>query len=184
MIGKDFVVCDVAGQWWAVPLDAVCRIVRAVALARVPEASPDLLGLMNLHGTLVPVYDLRHAFGLPPKSLAPDDRFVILDDGSGPVGLRADAVCRIGPVELEANDPCRRLFAGQRNFFCAVGKCEGQTVLMLDVKGFHREGHRRGETVKESSVRVIEMTHEGAVPRPRTGESGPGDEALVYALPS
>jgi|GEM_PF-1774923 len=184
MIEKNFVVCDVEGQWWAVPLEAVGRIVRAVSLARVPEASPDLLGLMNLHGTLVPVYDLRHTLGLPPKSLAPDDRFVILDEGSGPVGLRADAVHRIGPVTLEANNPCRRLFAGQQSFFCAVGKCDGQTVLMLDVTSFHRYGPHRVKTVKDPSGRVMDMTLESPEPRPRTADSRPGDGALMDALSS
>jgi hypothetical protein len=67
-----------------------------------------------------------------------------------------------------------------------VGKCDGQTVLMLDVKSFHRQGPYRVETVKDPSWKVTDMTHGSRVPRPRTrsADSRPGDGALMDALSS
>jgi len=42
---------------YAVPLTAVTEILRARRLTEIPRARPPLLGILNLRGTITPVYD-------------------------------------------------------------------------------------------------------------------------------
>jgi twitching motility protein PilI len=56
----------------------------------LPGSSPWLLGLVNLRSNLVPVFDLRQLFGLPPREDAATQRVLVLDQGDKAAGLLID----------------------------------------------------------------------------------------------
>src|ERR1043166_579372 len=60
------VVFLLAEQHYALPLAMVERVLPVVAVSPLPQAPPMTLGMINLHGTVMPVLDLRHRFGFPP----------------------------------------------------------------------------------------------------------------------
>jgi purine-binding chemotaxis protein CheW len=64
-------------QRYALRLDAVDRVIRAVAVTPVPETPAFVLGLVNLAGQLLPVFSLRRCLGLPDRPIRPEDQFVI-----------------------------------------------------------------------------------------------------------
>src|SRR5215813_15531611 len=49
---------------YAVPLSTVTEILRARRLTEIPRARPPLLGILNLRGTITPVYDPALRLGL------------------------------------------------------------------------------------------------------------------------
>ncbi len=158
MIEEAYVVFEIDGQSCAVPLGSVRRIVRAAALSPVPDAPSGLLGLLNLHGRLVPIFDVRLSLGYPPKPLSPADRFVIVNNGMGSAGIRVDEVCHIGKVETESTDQCRRLFE-PHSLFGAVGQCDGKTVLLMDPASLGKKAHGSVKAVKGNNGEVMNLTH-------------------------
>lgn len=56
----------------------------------LPGSSPWLLGLVNLRSNLVPVFDFRQLFGLPPRDIAAAQLVLILDHGDKAAGLLVD----------------------------------------------------------------------------------------------
>lgn len=52
-------------QEYALDIAYVKQVIRMVAITPLPEALPELLGAINVHGTPTPVLDLRQRFGLP-----------------------------------------------------------------------------------------------------------------------
>ena len=56
---RTIVVFLVDGQRYALPLSAVDRAVRAVAVTPLPEMPPQVLGAINVHGRVLPVLSLR-----------------------------------------------------------------------------------------------------------------------------
>jgi twitching motility protein PilI len=56
----------------------------------LPGSSPWLLGLVNLRSNLVPVFDLRQLFGLPPRDAAAAQLVLVLDQGEKAAGLLID----------------------------------------------------------------------------------------------
>jgi purine-binding chemotaxis protein CheW len=60
------VVFLLAEQQYALPLPMVERVLPMVAVSPLPQAPPMTLGVINLHGTVIPVLDLRRRFGFPP----------------------------------------------------------------------------------------------------------------------
>ena len=71
------VVFVLDGQRYAFPLATVQQVLPMVAPAPLPEAPPIALGVINLHGLIVPMLDLRRRLGLPPREYGPADRLVV-----------------------------------------------------------------------------------------------------------
>ena len=94
-----------AGQPYAVPILAVQEIRRYAPPTAIPSVPSYVLGVMNLRGTVVPVFDLRLRFGLAE---APIDRLtviIVVAVGRRSVGLVVDDVSKvltIKPGELQA----------------------------------------------------------------------------------
>lgn len=182
MTQQDYVVFAIDGQWCAVPLASVRRIVRAAAVTPVPDGPAGLLGVLDLHGDLVPVFDLRDALGCAPKALRASDRFLIVQNGAGLQGIRADDVYRIGALNLERNGACESLFHRQAGPFCQVAKCDEKTVFVVntDFLGHPRWG--QPQSVKNNGKPVTGMTPRAAA-RPLCPEeavfSAPWDEVLT-----
>jgi purine-binding chemotaxis protein CheW len=76
----------------ALPLDDVECVVHAVAITPLPRAPETVLGIINVHGTILPVYDLRRRLRLPPRGLELSDQFIVARTVQRPVALVVDSV--------------------------------------------------------------------------------------------
>lgn len=79
----------------AMSIETVCRVIRAVAVTPLPKAPAVVLGVIDLEGTVVPVFDLRRRLQLPARSLTPDDHFVIAHLADRQVALVVDRAASV-----------------------------------------------------------------------------------------
>lgn len=79
-------------QRYALHLAAVERVVRAVEVTPLPRAPRIVCGVIDLHGRIIPVIDVRRRFGLPAREIDFNDRFVIARTPGRRVALAVDAV--------------------------------------------------------------------------------------------
>ncbi|MFA6108985.1 MAG: chemotaxis protein CheW [Candidatus Latescibacterota bacterium] len=79
-------------QRYALHLAAVERVVRAAEVTPLPRAPKIVHGVIDLHGRIIPVIDLRRRFGLPAREVDFADRFVIARTPRRRVALAVDAV--------------------------------------------------------------------------------------------
>lgn len=84
------VVFSLEGQRYALPLEAVTRIVRAVEVTPLPGAPPVVLGAIDVEGRILPVLDIRMRFGLQMREIDPSQQFVIATAGRRTVVLVVD----------------------------------------------------------------------------------------------
>jgi purine-binding chemotaxis protein CheW len=86
-------------QRFAVPVFSVERLVMAVEVTRLPveptNQAEGLLGVINVHGSIVPVVNLRPRFHLPERKMRLSDHIAIVNTGKRLVGLWVD-----GPGEI------------------------------------------------------------------------------------
>lgn len=81
-----------AGSQVALPIACVRRVVHAAALAPLPGAPETVLGMLNLHGSMIPVMALFHRSDLNTQSLSPSQHIIIIDTASMRIGVCADSV--------------------------------------------------------------------------------------------
>ena len=92
----------VADGRFGLPLPLVERVVRAVAVTPMPQDSGSVVGIINVHGAVLPVIDLRKQFGAPVREIELSDCFVLVHNGDRRLALIVD--CVEGVVAADAAD--------------------------------------------------------------------------------
>ena len=125
-------------QAFALPLDAVQEVVRAVQIVPLPRTPSIVEGVIDVRGRLTPVLDIRTRFGLPPRALQLTDQFILAWDGPRPVCLRTEHVIGLREVEagqlkeLEEDGPTAR--GGP--YIAGVASLDDGLVLIHDLQTF------------------------------------------------
>jgi purine-binding chemotaxis protein CheW len=96
---------EVGEHLFALDIERVQEILLPPPLTRVPGAPPEVAGLLNLRGQIVPAIDLRRRLGLPEGQSPSDAPHVVLRGDDGAVSLRVDAIGDILPFEDSALAP-------------------------------------------------------------------------------
>lgn len=97
VMGKpdQLLVFALGDQRCALYLSAVDRVVRVVEITPLPKAPAIVSGVVNVHGEVIPVINLRKRFGLPQRDIALTDHLVITHTARRPVALVVDTVTDI-----------------------------------------------------------------------------------------
>jgi len=83
---------------YAIPLDYVDRVLRMVAISKVPEAPDWMVGVIDLQGKVIPVLDLRKRFNLPEQAIHPDNRMIVLHRNEKRYAITADDVTQVANI--------------------------------------------------------------------------------------
>jgi purine-binding chemotaxis protein CheW len=103
---RSYLVFHVAGQRYGAPLHSVDEVIRGGEVTPVPGARPDLLGILQLRGRIVPVLDGNRRFGLEATPVdAALARIVVLSCNGHQVGLRVDSVGELLNSDSAAEPP-------------------------------------------------------------------------------
>lgn len=118
------------------PMSTLVEIIPPPTIVRVPGVKPWVLGLTNLHGSLVPVLDFQGLlFGQTQSLNDPSTRVLIITDGSTKVGIVvsevfgmkhfwvSDEVNEYPPVSLKLQP-----------FITAALKRYGELFAVIDIK--------------------------------------------------
>lgn len=86
------IIFTIEGQDFAFELPFIERIVWAVEVSPFPHSPPNVLGIINLQGHIIPVINLRKIFGISERELELEDQFIICKTQSHKVALWVDHV--------------------------------------------------------------------------------------------
>jgi purine-binding chemotaxis protein CheW len=89
---EPFFLFSIEGRHFALELPRVERVVPAVSVTPLSEGPEAVLGVINLHGKIIPVVDLRGRLGYPPRQIRLDDSLVIVQTARRKLAFFADAV--------------------------------------------------------------------------------------------
>lgn len=96
-------VVFVAGaQRYALPLAAVERALPMVAVSPLPKAPEIVLGVINLHGRIVPVVDVRRRLGLPSREYGMAGHLLVARTARRALALPTDEVVGVSEVPADA----------------------------------------------------------------------------------
>lgn len=71
------------------------EVLRFTEIAPVPGAPHYVLGIINLRGNVVTVFDARARFGLPSREVDDNTRIVVIETQAETVGILVDAVSEV-----------------------------------------------------------------------------------------
>jgi purine-binding chemotaxis protein CheW len=118
-------------QLYALPLRNVECALHMVAIAPVPEAPPWVPGVINLHGQVVPVVDLRQRFGRPGREPDLSDRLLVIQALGQTAVLWVDEVTEVLEVPSAQMEPPPQPLSRSRPLAGIVRRGE-ELILVLD----------------------------------------------------
>jgi purine-binding chemotaxis protein CheW len=120
---------------YALDLSAVERIIQTVEITLLPEAPDIVLGVINIHGKIIPVVNIRRRFHLPEKDIEPTNRLIIAHTLKRTVALVVDVV--LGVIETPEDRVVKAdtVLPGM-DYVQGVVKMEDGMILIHDLNKF------------------------------------------------
>lgn len=125
-------------ETYGTPILKIQEILGLMPITRVPRAPPQIRGVINLRGKVIPVLDLRTVFEM---EIIPDSErsciVVVQIEQEGQrlvLGVLVDEVSEVADIGAEAIEPVPEFGARlDTRFLLGVGKVGEQVVLLLDL---------------------------------------------------
>jgi purine-binding chemotaxis protein CheW len=126
--GGQFVVFDLGGEEYALPIQSVREVIRYARPRRV-SGDTRLLGVLCLREKLVPVVDVAHSLGLK-VSLGEESRIVILATGeTTSAGVVVDSV---NEVITLSDDDIEAVPASDNEILGSIARRGDRLLMLLD----------------------------------------------------
>ena len=128
------ILLDLGSERCAIEISVVREIAPLSRITFVPGAPPGVLGIVNLRGQIVPVFDLGLRCGISPSRQDATSRIVVVDREGSAVGVLVDRVSEIARVredEIELPETLGR--RRRRRCVRGVAKLGQGQVLVLDL---------------------------------------------------
>jgi purine-binding chemotaxis protein CheW len=122
-------------QRYALALASVQRAVRVDNVTPLPKAPPSVLGILNVKGDVVPVYDLRRRFHLPEREIEIADQLIIATTSRQTVALLVDSVSGVFEVAEEEIASANKILP-EIEYVHGVVKLSDGLVLIHDLEQF------------------------------------------------
>ena len=128
-----------AGEVFALDARQVREILDPVPVTRVPGAQPYVSSVLNVRGKVIPLADLRVRFGMPPASITPDSRFIVLEiDLAGEpttIGIVADKVYEVTDLDTSTLQKAPPIgMRWQPEFIAAIAKWKDEFIIVPNMK--------------------------------------------------
>ncbi len=130
----EYVTAVIGGQLFGLPIERVLDVFTPERLTRVPLASPEVAGVLNLRGRIVTAIDMRRRLGLPARAAGEPSMAIGIEQNGESYGLLVDQVgevvklpvSRLDPVPANLDPAWTRLAAG-------VHRLDSRLMVVLDV---------------------------------------------------
>jgi len=155
--GLQVLTFDVRGETFALEAGLVREILDLQAETEVPGAAPFVDAVMNFRGKVIPVADLRLAFGLGRGETTQNSRIVVIEleiDGDPLlIGLRADSVHEVTSLPQAAIEPPPPIgMRWRQDYVGRIARRAGEPIILPDLARIFEE---RGAPVAASSLQPV-----------------------------
>ena len=122
-------------QRYALPLETVEQVLAMVLVSPLPQAPDMVVGVINFHGVLLPVLDIRSRFGLPPRTWGPQTQLMVVRPGPYRLVLPVDQVSGVSRVSVDPIPPEALIYPGVGPLAGIVRLPDG-LLFLCDVEAF------------------------------------------------
>ena len=138
---EEFLAFELSGETYALPVAAVREILKVSAVTEIPRAQKNVIGLINVRGEMLPLYDVKVALRLAdaapvvwgPADLPRPARVVLVRDPEGDAGILVDRV--VGSVKLSLSRlESPPTLGSEKNAIAGLARKDGTLYILLDVE--------------------------------------------------
>lgn len=132
-------ICLVFGlgdEGFGLDVNVVREIVRVPPfITRVPNASHYIRGVINLRGTIVPVFDMELKLGVPSTPVTDEARIIIITLNEVTFGIIVNTVREVITIyESQIESANQEYAVGERKYILGIAKpADGRLIVLLDI---------------------------------------------------
>ncbi len=128
------VTFGLGSEEFGVDILAVHEINRMLSLTRVPQAPPEVEGVINLRGKIIPVIELRRRFRMPESERSESSRIIVVEVGDKVIGFIVDRVHEVLRMDSSIVEPAPAMVCSiDSDFIAGVGKLPDRLLILLDL---------------------------------------------------
>lgn len=127
------------GVKYGIPISSVQSIEERVQVVGIPKTLPYVKGIMNLHGSIIPIYSLAEKFGYPAQDI---ENIVVTDVNGMSIGFEVTRVEEILEVENNHVLPMPRMISCSETFMTEVANYDKKLIVLLNVDELLEEGEQ------------------------------------------
>ena len=120
---------------FALYVSTVQMIIRVVEVTALPQAPEIVVGIINMQGQVIPVFDIRMRFHLPAREVQLNDQLIIASTTKRTVALLVDSVDDVIEIPEEKIIAAEQILP-ELEYVEGVVKTEGGMVLIHDLERF------------------------------------------------
>jgi purine-binding chemotaxis protein CheW len=132
---EKLVIFQINKQQFALPLNVVERAIQIVDIQSLPNAPKYVCGIINMHGEIVSVINMRRLFDMPQKELELSDKLLIVSTSKIKMALWVDEIHNVIEIDTKELVNSDEVSFGKKNVQGIV-KLESGMVLLNDVEKF------------------------------------------------
>ena len=110
----------------------VKEIINPVPITIVPQAHPNVEGIIELRGEVLPVVDVAEALGFPPSENPSDDKFIVAEFNKQKIVFHVHSVTQIHRISWGQIEKPSNMYQGIESQIIGVIKMSGEMILLLD----------------------------------------------------
>jgi len=130
-----FLTFQIANEEYGIAINAVREIIGTLPITPVPGSPPEMMGVVNLRGKVIPVVSIRARFGMAEGEPHAENVILVVDGRSGPIGLFADRVREVAKfTPADTEPPPAYGLAVDTTMVAAIGKSQGKIRILLDIQ--------------------------------------------------
>jgi two-component system, chemotaxis family, chemotaxis protein CheV len=110
----------------------VKEIINPVVVTQIPHAHPNVEGIIELRGEVLPVVDVATALGFPKSSNPQQDKFIVAEFNKQKVVFHVHTVTQIHRISWDQIEKPSDMYQGADSQVIGVIKLHGDMILLLD----------------------------------------------------
>lgn len=126
-----------AREEYAIQVLKVREIMGIQHITTVPQTPPDVKGVINLRGKVIPVTDLRLKFALPETEYTQRTCIIVVQlrgESASQVGIIVDEVCEVlNLIESDIQDTPDFGHGVSTPYLLGMAKVKGKVKILLDI---------------------------------------------------
>jgi len=135
---RQYLTFKLDSEVYALDVATVREVLDFTTVTRIPRTPEFMRGVINLRGSVVPVVDLRLAFGMSATEKAVNTCIIVVEvrfDGETTImGALADSVEEVIDLEPEQIQPAPQIGTSiKTDFIRGMGKRDANFLMILDI---------------------------------------------------
>jgi purine-binding chemotaxis protein CheW len=131
--GSQFLTFSLGDEEYGVDILKVQEIKGYVPTTRIPNAPPQVVGVLNLRGTIVPIVDLRHTFGLEPAEYSQFTAIVVVVVQGRVMGVIVDSVSEVVNIPAADIQPAPDFGGVAASMLRGMARLGEKLIILLDI---------------------------------------------------